>query len=322
MTVGTTGELYIAGAGASGGIIVAKSTTAQTPGSFIFWNFSSPVYMDGFLTYQLSVNPAGLLGQASIDVDRSNGPGHGNVYVLASVTRFSNSDPGDVMFAKSTDGGLTWSNPKRINDDPGTNNYQWFGTMSVAPNGRIDVIWLDTRNEWPGSDLSSLYYSWSIDQGETWSANEKLSDSFDPHLGYPQQEKMGDYFDMESDLTSVHLAWANTFNGEQDVYYSHIVPQITGIGDDRKNPGQIALTCFPNPFTDQTAVQYGIASESFVNLAIFNMYGKEITTLVNKNQKAGTYTIYFADGLLPSGFYFCRLSAGTKTETTRLVKIK
>ncbi len=117
-----------------------------------------------------------------------------------------------------------------MNDDgAGGDAYQWFGTMSVAPNGRIDVIWLDTRDH-PGSDSSALYYSYSVDQGNTWSANEKLSDSFDPHIGYPNQPKMGDYFDMISNNTGVHLAWANTLNGGQDVYYSFITPPTsTGI---------------------------------------------------------------------------------------------
>jgi Neuraminidase (sialidase) len=61
------------------------------------------------------------------------------------VVRLSNSDSADVMFSRSNDGGLNWSSPKRVNDDTGTENYQWFGTMSAAPNGRIDAIWLDTR---------------------------------------------------------------------------------------------------------------------------------------------------------------------------------
>jgi len=93
--------------------------------------------------------------------------------------------------------------------------------MSVAPNGRIDVVWLDTRDN-PDTVLSSLYYSYSIDGGVTWSPNERLTQAFDPHLGWPQQNKMGDYYTMISDNDGAHLAWAATFNGEEDVYYGHI----------------------------------------------------------------------------------------------------
>ena len=127
----------------------------------------------------------------------------------------------DVMFVRSTNGGLTWSDPVRINDDPTDDEWQWFGTLSVAPDGRIDVVWLDTRDN-PDTFLSVLYYAYSTDAGETWSENYALSEVFDPHLGWPQQDKMGDYYEMFSDETGAHLAWAATFNGEQDVYYSHI----------------------------------------------------------------------------------------------------
>ena len=137
-------------------------------------------------------------GQTSIAVDTSDGPYHGNVYLLCSVERNSNPDPLDVMFARSTNGGVNWSSPIKVNDDPSTSAYQWFGTMSVAPNGRIDVIWLDTRDN-PGTYISALYYSNSTDGGATWSPNERLSDYFDPHVGWPQQNKMGDYFHMVSD---------------------------------------------------------------------------------------------------------------------------
>ncbi len=322
MAVGPDGELYIAGAGSFDGVTVSKSTNAQTPGSTITWDHSTGVDMDGYVTGQSPINPVGILGQISIDVDRSNGPGRGNVYVLASLVRISVTDPADVMFAKSTDGGLTFSPPKRINTDVSIENYQWFGTMSVAPNGRIDVIWLDTRDGNTGSFLSALYYCYSSDQGETWSINKKLSDLFDPSVGYPQQLKMGDYFDMVSDDAGAHLAWANTLNGEQDVYYSYITPQITGMNETTDNHDLSSLTCYPNPFMVQTTVKYKIPGDCAVKLVICNIYGQEIRTLVDKNQAAGTYTVNFSDENLPSGFYLCRLSAGAQTETTRLVKLK
>ncbi|MEI7983105.1 MAG: hypothetical protein WCI71_15755, partial [Bacteroidota bacterium] len=119
-TVGPDGELYVVGSASySGGLVVAKSTTAKNPASAVTWDFTAFVDIDGYISSGAPVNPGGLLGQANISVDCSNGPGHGNVYVLASVERISNNDHADVMFAKSTDGGLTWGLPKRINNDPG-----------------------------------------------------------------------------------------------------------------------------------------------------------------------------------------------------------
>jgi len=220
LAVGPEGELYIGGSNGSN-FLVAKSTTAQNSNGIVTWDMTKVVSLDGSIANGYGPNPGGLLGQTSIAVDNSDGPYHGNVYLLCSVNRTSNPDPLDVMFVRSTDGGVNWSSPVRVNDDPNTTAYQWFGTMSVAPNGRIDVVWLDTRDN-PGTYMSALYYSNSKDGGLTWSLNERLSDYFDPHVGWPQQNKMGDYYDMVSNNNGAYLAWAATFNGEQDVYYSYI----------------------------------------------------------------------------------------------------
>jgi hypothetical protein len=156
----------------------------------------------------------------------------------------------------------------------------------------------------------------------TWSINKKISDTFNPRIGYPQQSKLGDYFDMVSDNEGAHLAWANTLNGEQDVYYSYIMPVITGVDETYANQDILSLACYPNPFRDQTAIHYTIAAGCPVKVDILNMYGGEIKTLVDKFQPAGVYTVNFSDGLLPAGFYLCRISAGSQTETSRLIKLK
>jgi hypothetical protein len=262
--VGNNGELYLCGLSSPGSVRVAKSIDVQDPAHSPSWTSVRTVNLGGTIGLFGQINPAGISGQLLIDVDRSNGPGRDNVYLLASIKPNSNSDPVDVMFNKSTDGGMNWNAaPTKINDDAVTTNTQWFGTMSVAPNGRIDVIWLDTRDH-PGSDSSALYYSYSIDQGKTWSANERLSDAFNPHVGYPNQDKMGDYFDMISNNTGVHLAWANTLNGEQDVYYSFITPPITtGIEDISENSN---VSVYPNPTSgllEITSVEKRIRVEIF-----------------------------------------------------------
>ena len=216
LAIGPDGELYVCG----NGFVVAKSSTMQDAGQPAQWDFTTTVNLGGSMGYSGGPNPGGLLGQVWIAVDRSDGPTRGNVYLLCSVDP-PGADPLDVMFARSTDGGSTWSAPVRVNDDLSTSAYQWFGTMSVAPNGRIDIVWSDTRND-PGGYDSEVYYSYSGDAGQTWSINQALTPAFDPHLGWPQQNKLGDYYDMISDDSVAHLAYAATFNGEQDVYYVRI----------------------------------------------------------------------------------------------------
>jgi len=237
--VGPDGEVYIAGrrSTTNAEFIVAKSTTAADANAPLAFDFATVVDMGGVHVYYLgglsNPNPEGLMGQVWVAVDHSSGPTRGYVYLLCSVDP-PGPDPLDVHFVRSTDGGVTWSAPVRVNDDPvGTNAWQWFGTMSVAPDGRIDVVWNDTRND-PGGYDSQLTYAFSEDAGQTWSANAAVSPPFDPHLGWPNQNKLGDYCDMISDSVGAHVAYAATYNGEQDVYYLRIGDydcNINGIAD-------------------------------------------------------------------------------------------
>jgi hypothetical protein len=239
LTVAPNGILYIVGIG-TGGLAVARSGNAQFPE--VAPTFDQVVNFDlgGYITGHAGPNPGGLLGQLWIASDHSDGPSHGNLYVLASVNP-PGSDPLDIMVTRSNIWGTTWSDPVRVNDDP-TNNgaWQWFGTMSVAPNGRVDAIWADTRNS-GSSNLSQVFYSFSEDEGVTWSPNISVTPVFNSHLGWPQQSKLGDYYHMISDDGGASLAYAATFNGEQDVYFlripNELVPPEAATGEHtaRKN---------------------------------------------------------------------------------------
>jgi len=233
MSVGPDGALYLAGATLNQtGHLIAKSTTAQDPASPVTFDFVSPVDLGGVTTTG-GPNPAGLLGQVSIATDHSGGPTHGNVYMLGSVDP-PGFDPLNVMFIRSTDGGASWSAPVRVNDDLtmiGQGAWHWFGTMSVAPNGRIDVVWNDTRNDpVPMPTMSELFYSYSIDAGVSWSRSIPLTQPYNHTLGYPQQNKMGDYYHMVSLDSAAKLAFTATFNLEQDVYFLSIAPDCNNNG--------------------------------------------------------------------------------------------
>ena len=220
IAIGPNGEVYSFGTAIDVAPFWINRSSDATNGLAIpTIDVSTAVDLGGPMVVDLPViNPGGLLGQAWVEVDCSTGPTRGNVYALCSVT----NDPGNlvnVVFSRSTDGGRTWSVPLRINDDSPTQHAaHWFGTLAVAPNGRIDVCWNDTRHS-PDNSLSELYYSWSDDGGLTWAANRPLSPPFNQSLGYPQQNKMGDYIGMVSLNEGACIAYAATFNGEEDIYF-------------------------------------------------------------------------------------------------------
>ncbi len=220
--IGPAGEVYIAGTNsAAPGLSVARSTNASNNAATPTFSASFPD-MGGDLSLNPAVNPAGLAGQLICDVDRSGGPGNGFVYLCGSIDPSTGTDPLEARFIRSRDGGVTWDPFVRVNDDSTTNNaFQWFVTMSVAPNGRVDVIYNDTRDD-PANRISRTYYTFSTDQGATFAPSTPLTVAWNPLVGFPQQNKIGDYYDMHSDAVGVDAIISTTVNGEQDVYYVRV----------------------------------------------------------------------------------------------------
>ncbi len=312
-----SGVLYTVGA-YDDDLVVARSINARNAGQTVNWDLSTVVDLGGFIDSRTGPNPEGLLGQAHIATASSDDPVGHAVYVLCSVNPPGN-DPLDVMFAGSYDSGATWSAPVRVNDDSG-NAWQWFGTMSTSPSGRIDAVWLDTRDN-PGTYLSSLYYSYSTDGGVTWSANERLSDAFDPHVGWPNQNKMGDYFHMVSDDAGFSLAWAATFNGEQDVYFGRKTLGVAA-AEETRVASLALLVADPNPFTSSTTIRYDVPRDAFVTLTVYDILGRRVATLVSSQRLAGSHQVHLDGRTLASGVYLCRLSAGASHDTEKLLIVK
>ena len=258
LDVDSNGNLFIGGVNlTTGRIWCVRSTNAKNGGVVPNFDQSTAVNLGGSIVSAEPINPEGLVGQVFLAVDRSRTSTNNNIYVLASVQPAGFATGSDVTFARSTNAGQTFSAPRRINDDPVNHaNWHWFGTLSVAPNGRIDAVWLDTRNA-ANNINSQLFYSYSFDGGNTWSLNVAISNSFNPYLGYPNQNKLGDYITLVSDNAGANVAYAATFNGEEDIYYVRVAPSgwnlITAADFNGDGKPDYALY---NANTRQTAVWY------------------------------------------------------------------
>jgi len=88
-------------------------------------------------------------------------------------------------------------------------------------------------------------------------------------------------------------------------------------------PGSFALyQNYPNPFNPTTRIKYSIADREFVTLKVYDILGKEIATLVNKEKLAGNYEVEFNGSNLSSGVYFYRIQAGEFTSTKKFILLK
>ncbi|NOX66335.1 MAG: T9SS type A sorting domain-containing protein [Chlorobi bacterium] len=97
----------------------------------------------------------------------------------------------------------------------------------------------------------------------------------------------------------------------------------TDVEKDAVTPNVFSLSQnYPNPFNPSTIIQYSIPMNEFVTLKVYDVLGREVQTLVNKEQSAGVYNVEFNASKLTSGVYFYRIEAGSFVSVRKLLLLK
>jgi hypothetical protein len=189
-----------------------------------------------------------IFNMVCVDVDITNGPYHGNIYF--TVPDGVQDGPyyhSDILFMKSNDGGDSWTEPIRVNDDPlGEEVFQFHQWITVNQKGAIIIFFYDQRNDPPLYREFDAYVAFSFDGGETFTTNYRVSDvSSDPNDALagqkiperpgtanqpfvsaiiPEKSKAGliaEYIGVVAYNDQVHCTWTDTRDGNQNVYYSN-----------------------------------------------------------------------------------------------------
>ncbi len=103
-----------------------------------------------------------------------------------------------------------------------------------------------------------------------------------------------------------------------------IVTNPTDVREYRSGiPNQFALEQnYPNPFNPSTLIRYDLPKSEQVVVKVYDIVGREISTLVDSRQEAGFREVQWNASNLPSGIYFYRISAGTFTDTKKTMLVK
>ncbi len=79
---------------------------------------------------------------------------------------------------------------------------------------------------------------------------------------------------------------------------------------------------YPNPFNPTTTINYDVPKNIFVKLVVYDISGKKVETLVNKNLQAGEHKAVWNGSNYTSGVYFARIEAGSYTHTIKMLMVK
>ncbi len=85
---------------------------------------------------------------------------------------------------------------------------------------------------------------------------------------------------------------------------------------------EVAVMAYPNPFNPSTTLRYELPAQAQVRLAVYDVLGRVVATLVDGPQQAGSYTVAFEASHLPSGTYVYRLETEATVHTGVLLLLK
>ena len=172
---------------------------------------------------------------------------YNNVVHLVYAQQGTSGDAGDVYYIRSTDGGVTFSAPFRLNSDS-TTRPQWQPNISVSPAGTLLATWYDGRDSTgcsygnPAVPCYRMYSRKSTDNGVTWLPDSPLSDVESPLPAQPdpgiQPTYAGDY-DYGTALLAKHLtSWTDGRNAisstsQQDAFTDR---ELVGFGVTTTTP--------------------------------------------------------------------------------------
>jgi len=249
-----------------------------------------------------------------ISCDRSGGPHNGSIYITWADQRNGYYDT-DIFLVKSVDGGLTWSNAIRVNDD-GDDKHQFFPFVTVdQATGKIWLVFYDRRNY--VNTATDVYMAVSEDGGETFE-NFKVSETpFTP----TSTVFYGHYIGLTAHNDHVLPVWMRMDEGWSTLMGAIVDPLVIGQPEISGTPVAILETA-PNPFLESIFISFKLREPSVVSLFLYDMTGKTVARIIDNRMYPTGKHVEKIDapvlGLKP-GVYLAKLIAEAGTVTKRLV---
>lgn len=201
-----------------------------------------------------------------------------------------------------------------------------YGTMHWDNNGHASyggsTVCLPSDYHIYSLEWSANYLRWFVDGNKFWEGNItngiNSTDEFQQPFFIILNLAVGGNWPGNPDATT-------TFPDTMAVDYVRVYQSVTGIQENKgsETPTKFLLEQnYPNPFNPVTTINYSIPHKSFVSLSIYDLLGREVSSMVNQEQSPGNYSVKYDGSNLSSGIYFCKIRAGNYTDTKKIVLMK
>jgi len=135
--------------------------------------------------------------------------------------------------------------------------------------------------------------------------------------GYCQEGEVPRFTLLKPDGVEIDL------EGDIPAFSSNSVHVLTSLSEIMPLPNEFSLDrAYPNPFNPTTTLSFAIPVDSEVSISVYNLQGREVSSLVNGNMDAGYHSITWNADSHASGVYFVKMVAGEYVDTQKLMFIK
>src|SRR3989339_614089 len=198
----------------------------------------------------------------------------------------------------------------------GSENYYWGEKF---PSGyiieaRIPLIDLATKRNSPSQTTDVI--SWKVGDRIPFDIGINDNDGNEADAGHAGVDRQGMIFYSPS----------NRDNGWRYVdswTYTWISDEVTGVDDQPNLVNVYNLNQnYPNPFNPSTKITYSIAEPGLVSIKVFDILGRQVADLVNKQQSAGSYTVDFDAQNLSAGGYLYKIESGSFQAAKKMILLK
>jgi hypothetical protein len=290
------------------------------------WDVKENIFnMEGIKGLLPSKGNIRVNGLPKMAIDTTGSARDGWIYIVTTQKNLSpaGQDP-DIILNISTDGGNTWQDGIRVNQDPLNNGrIQYFPAIHVDYTGAVNIIYYDDRLT--TTDSAAVFLSRSTDGGINWKEYEISSHRFKPQpIGGLGQGYQGDNIAITSSGDRLLPFWMDNSTGIYQVWTSPINISLLSSEDDKIiNPLSFQLMQnYPNPFNPSTSIKVNLPEYSYLSLKVYNIKGEEIEILNDGVKPAGAYEFNFDGREFSSGVYFCRMITEKHSSVIKMVSLK
>ncbi len=232
----------------------------------------------------------------------------------------------------TTDGGATWNNstlngvPSGALTGASFNDIEFYGTNIGYIVGVVNLKTIDgglTWNYFELPDPTKQMYKIAAFSADKWLTAGQLA-AFETTDGGTSWVSICDTNVI--DVTGLYgVAYDKQGYCWVTSNYSSVftTAPFVGVDDEFTNVSSFNLNQnYPNPFNPSTVINYSINEPGLVNLSVFNLLGQKISTLVNKQQNTGSYSVNYDAKNLSSGVYFYSLKVNNNSVTKKMMLIR